>query len=268
MSQAKVSQATVTVSNPARERLARGELSLGVGLRQARTVDIAPIMKQAGFDWLFIDLEHNSMDLDMAVQISVAANAAGISPIVRVPNGQYAMATRVLDGGAFGIVMPHVDTPEEAREVASRLRYPPVGHRSIGGPMPQLGFVPMAPAEGTRLVNENLLVVVMLETPKAIANADAIAAVPGVDVLLIGTSDLTMEMGLPGQIMHPDVAKAYETAAAACKKHGKWLGMGGVYTDEGFAKYVGFGARMILAGNDLPLLVQAATARTGYLRGL
>jgi 2-keto-3-deoxy-L-rhamnonate aldolase RhmA len=260
--------ATINAKNPARERLQKGELALGVGLRQARTVDIAPILKSCGYDWLFIDLEHNSMTLDMAVQISVAANATGISPIVRVPHGQYDMATRALDGGAFGIVMPHVDTAEEARTVADRLRYPPVGHRSIGGLMPQLGFPAMAAAESTKLVNDNLLIVVMLETPTAIKNADAIAAVPGIDVLLIGASDLTLEMGIPGQLLHPDLVKAYETAAAACKKHGKWLGMGGVYNDEGQAKYVGIGARMILASSDMTLLINAATARAETLRKL
>jgi 2-keto-3-deoxy-L-rhamnonate aldolase RhmA len=258
----------IEARNPARERLQKGELALGIGLRQARTVDIAPMMKSCGYDWLFIDLEHNSMTLDMAVQISVAANAAGISPVVRVPYGQFDMATRALDGGEFGIVIPHVDTPEEARVVADRLRYPPVGHRSIGGLMPQLGFPTMPPGQSTKLVNDNLLVVVMLETPKAIANADAIAAVPGIDVLLIGASDLTLEMGIPGQLLHPDLVKAYETAAAACKKHGKWLGMGGVYTDEGQAKYVGIGAKMILSGSDMTFLMQAATARAATLRAL
>jgi 2-keto-3-deoxy-L-rhamnonate aldolase RhmA len=103
-----------TLRNAARERLEAGELALGVILRQARTVDIAPIMQAAGYDWLFLDLEHNSMDLDMAVQISVAALGVGIAPVVRVPARQLWMATRVLDGGALGIVMPHVDTPEEA----------------------------------------------------------------------------------------------------------------------------------------------------------
>ena len=113
-----------TLRNPARERLEAGELALGVGIRQSRTVDIAAIMKACGYDWLFLDLEHNSMDLDTAVQISVAALGAGIAPIVRVPAGQFWLATRVLDGGALGIVMPHVDTAEEAREIADRLRYP------------------------------------------------------------------------------------------------------------------------------------------------
>jgi 2-keto-3-deoxy-L-rhamnonate aldolase RhmA len=134
--------------------------------------------------------------------------------------------------------------------------------------MPQLGFPQIPPGESTKIVNENLLVVVMLETPRAIANAEAIAAVPGIDVLLVGTSDLTLEMGIPGQLLHPDVVKAYETVANACKTHGKWLGMGGVYTDEGLVKYIGMGAKMILAGNDLPFLMQAATAREKHLRAL
>ncbi|MFV0299054.1 MAG: HpcH/HpaI aldolase family protein [Hyphomicrobiaceae bacterium] len=255
-------------ANPAREKLKKGELAIGVGLRQARTVDIAPAMKTCGYDWLFIDCEHNSMTLDMAVQVSVTANACGISPIVRVPQGQLDMATRVLDGGAYGIVMPHVDTPEEAKAIADRLRYPPMGHRSIGGTMPQLGFAQLPPAESTRIVNENLLVVVMLESPLAIQNADAIAAVPGVDVLLIGTSDLTLEMGLPGQLMHEKVEAAYKTVVDACKRHGKWAGMGGVYMDEGLTKYIGMGVKMILAGNDMPFLMQSAMAREKHLRGL
>jgi 4-hydroxy-2-oxoheptanedioate aldolase len=133
-----------TLRNPARERLEAGELALGVGIRQSRTVDIASIMKACGYDWLFLDLEHNSMDLDIAVQISVAALGAGIAPIVRVPAGQFWLATRVLDGGALGIVMPHVDTPEEARKIADRLRYPPQGHRSIAGGLPHFGYVPIA----------------------------------------------------------------------------------------------------------------------------
>lgn len=258
----------VDIKNPARERLAKGEVAIGMGLRQARTVDIASAMRTCGFDWLFIDLEHNAMSLDMAVQIAVAANSAGISPIVRVPNRQYDMATRALDGGAFGVVMPHVDTADEAREVADRLKYPPVGHRSVAGAMPQFAFQPIPLAEATAAFNANMLVVVMLETPTAIKNADAIAAVPGIDVLLIGTNDLAMEMGLPGQFMHADVVRAYETVIAACRKHGKWAGMGGVYTEDGLAKYIGMGVRMILAGSDFSFLMAAAGTRAKFVRGL
>ncbi len=254
------------LSNPARARLEKGELALGMGLRQARTVDIAPAMATAGYDWLFIDLEHGTMSLDIAMQMSIAANAAGITPLVRVPAGQFDMATRVLDGGAMGIVIPHVDTADEARTMVDRLKYPPVGHRSVAGAMAQLAFVPQPMADSTTAINKSLLLVAMLETPKAIANADAIAAVPGIDVLLIGTSDLTFEMGIPGQHLHADVVKAYETAAAACKKHQKWLGMGGVYSDEGLAKYIAIGCTFVLAGSDFSILMTAATARATALR--
>src|ERR1700693_6225129 len=128
------------LKNAAKERLDRGELALGVILRQARTVDIAPIMKSCGYDWLFLDLEHNSMDLDTAVQIAVAALGAGIAPVARVPAGQLWMATRFLGGGGLGIVMPHVDAPEEAREIAEALHYPPLGHRSVAGGLPHFGY--------------------------------------------------------------------------------------------------------------------------------
>src|SRR6516165_576339 len=129
-----------TLRNPARARLEAGELALGVGIRQSRTVDIAAIMKACGYDWLFLDLEHNSMDLDTAVQISVAALGVGIAPVARVPAGQLWMATRLLDGGALGIVVPHVDTPEEAQAIAAALRYPPQGHRSVAGGLPHLRY--------------------------------------------------------------------------------------------------------------------------------
>ncbi len=174
----------MTGRNPARERLAKGELALGIGLRQARTVDIAAVMATCGFDWLFIDLEHGTMPLDIAVQISCAALTAGITPLVRVPSRQYALATRALDGGALGIVMPHVDTAEEAKAIVDHLKYPPLGHRSVAGGQAFLGFRPVPIAEATRTMNAQTLVVVMLETPQAIANADSIAAVPGIDVLL------------------------------------------------------------------------------------
>ena len=258
----------MTVRNPARERLAKGERCLGIGVHHARTVDIAAAMASCGFDWLFIDLEHGTMPLDIAVQISCAALTAGITPLVRVPSGQYALATRALDGGALGIVMPHVDTAEEAKVIVDRLKYPPLGHRSVAGPQAYLGFKPVPVGEATRTMNAETLVVVMLETPQAIANADAIAAVPGVDVLLIGTNDLAMEMGIPGEFNHAEIARAYERVIAACRRHNKAPGMGGVYTEELLAKYIGLGMRMILSGNDFSLIMTGGSQKTKFMRGL
>src|SRR6266849_1593460 len=249
------------VSNPARERLERGELSIGLGIRLSRGVDIAKILKTSGYDWLFLDLEHGTMSLDTAAQISVAALDAGIAPIVRVPAMQHAMATRALDGGALGIVMPHVDTAKEAREIVDHLKYPPVGHRSVAGAQPQFDYRAMKTGELTVALNAATLTVVMVETP------EAIAAVPGVDVVLVGTNDLAAEMGIPGDFANPKIAAAYKKIIAACKKHKKFPGMGGVYSDELMRKYVGMGMRMILSGGDVGMLMQAATQRASFLRG-
>lgn len=254
--------------NPAKRRLAAGEVSLGMGLRQARTVDIATIAKTCGYDWVFIDMEHNSMDVDLAAQIAMASLAAGVAPIVRVPGHEHYHASRLLDNGAQGIVAPHVDTVEEAKRIASACRYPPVGHRSMAGAQPQLGFRNLPAYEATRVVNDEMLVVVMLETPKAIANADAIAQVDGIDSLLIGTNDLCAEMGMHGKFDDPKVVEAYKTVIAACRKHGKHPGMGGVYEPKLMEKYIGLGMRFILSGSDLSFMMAGAKARADLLRAV
>jgi 2-keto-3-deoxy-L-rhamnonate aldolase RhmA len=252
--------------NAARTRLDAGELALGVILRQARTVDIAPIMKSCGYDWLFLDLEHNSMDLDTAVQIAVAALAAGIAPVARVPAGQLWLATRFLDGGGLGIVMPHVDTPEEAQRIAAALRYPPAGHRSVAGGLPHLGYEKTGLAETCAAIDAATFVVVMLETPTAIANADAIAAVPGIDSLLIGTNDLAMELGIPGGFADERIVAAYRSVCEACRSHGKFAGVGGI-ADEGLLRrYIGMGVRVVLPGSDLSLMVRAAGETAATMR--
>lgn len=259
---------TTIIANPVRQRIAAGGIALGVGVRVARGVEIAKLMQVAGFDWLFLDLEHGQMSIDQACQISVAALDAGIAPLVRVPMGQLTMGTRCLDGGALGIVMPHVDTAEEARAIADAFRYPPIGHRSIVGGLPQLAYASLPIGEAASAVNAATLVTVMLETPKAIANAAAIAAVPGIDMLLMGCSDLTLEMGIPGKFEDPRLVAAIETTIAACAAHGKIPAIGGVYAEPILSRYLKLGMRAALAGNDLPLLLGAATQRARAMRDL
>lgn len=257
-----------TLINRAKQQLEKGELCLGLGLRMARTADIGRVLNTCGYDYAFIDMEHNSMNLDTAVQIGVACQDAGVTPIVRVPGYEHHHASRVLDAGAMGLVFPHVDTAEHARQLVSYCKYPPMGHRSAAGPMAQLNFQAVPQAEACDLVNKNTLIVMMLETPKAIENADAIAAVPGVDVLLIGSNDLCMEMGIPSQFSNPKLIAAFEKVLAACKKHGKHPGYGGVYDEPMSQKFVQMGMRFILAAGDLGLFMGAASNRTKFLRGI
>lgn len=255
------------VVNHAKRLLREGKLAIGLGLRQARTVDIAQIARTCGFDWLFIDCEHGALGVDTAAQIAAASLAVGITPIVRVPGHEHYHATRMLDNGAQGVVVPHVDTAEQARRIADFCRFPPDGHRSMGGGLQHTGFATLPPGETTRLVNEETLVVVMIESPEGVANCEAIAAVPGIDALLVGTNDLTFEMGIPGKFDDPRVSDAYTKVIAACRRHGKFPGMGGMYTPELLERFIGMGARLILSGSDFSLLMQAGAARASLVRG-
>jgi 4-hydroxy-2-oxoheptanedioate aldolase len=254
--------------NIAKQRLEEGRLVLGLGLRQARTVDMGLVARSCGFDYLFLDCEHNAMDLSTAVDISVAALGQGVTPIVRVPGKEPFHSIRVLDNGAQGVVIPHVDTADEARAIVDALRYPPNGHRSISRASPLVAFESVPLGEFMREANEQTLIVAMLESPRAIDQAEAIAAVPGIDALLIGTNDLCTEMGIPGEFGHERVAEAYAEMIRACRKHGKHPGMAGVREDALMQRYIGMGSRLILAAVDLALMMEAGKTRTKFLRGV
>ena len=258
----------ITIRNTAKERLLAGELAIGIGLRQSRTVDIVKAMKTAGFDWLFIDQEHGMFGLDDAAQLSCAAQDAGITPIVRVPGFEHYHAAKALDGGAQGIVVPHVDTAEVAAAMVRNCRYPPIGKRSVTGALPQLDFASLPLGEGAEAVNASTLLVLMIETAEAVASAADIAATPGVDVLLVGANDLSMELGIPGELDHPDMVEALEKIVAACRKNGIFPGLGGIYRQDMIERYVEMGFRMILAGSDLSLMLNAGKASASAIRAL
>jgi 4-hydroxy-2-oxoheptanedioate aldolase len=255
------------IPNHALRQLRAGKLAIGMGVQSARTVAVAQIAKTAGFDWLFIDCEHSAMDLDTAAQLSTAALPVGVTPVVRVAGFEHWHASRLLDNGAQGIVFPHVDTAQDAKRVADACRYPPVGKRSMGGGLPQVSYKSLPIGEVAKVVNEETLVVVMIESPQGVANCEEIAATKGVDALLIGTNDLCFEMGMPGQFNDPKVAMAYKKVIAACRKYGKFPGMGGLYTPELLERHIGMGVQLILSGSDFSLLMQAGKARADLVRG-
>lgn len=254
--------------NTTKRRLAAGKFALGFGVHHLRTV-AAPVLAGAtGHDWMFIDTEHGAFSIQETTQLCIAALPTGVTPIVRVCAGALDEATRALDNGALGIVVPHVDTVADAKRIADASHYPPMGHRSWGGPPAVYGYQPPSTVEAQAAINAEILTIVMLESPAAIGNADAIAAVPGVDVLFIGTSDLTAELGISGQMGHPKVIAAYQAVGDACRRHGKTLGMGGVYDEENAARYVAMGARFLLTGSDHSYIVSGATQRSGFFNRL
>lgn len=256
------------IQNTSLARLRAGQLSIGFGAGALRTVATPLFAKAAGFDWLFVDMEHGAFSVHEATQLCIAALSTGVTPIVRVCFGALDEATRALDNGALGIVVPHVDTPVQAKMVADALRFPPRGTRSWGGGVAVYGYAPPPVAQAQEEINNEILVVAMIETAEAVANADAIAATPGIDVLLIGTSDLSADLGISGQVGHEKVQAAYRAVIDACKKHGKFPGMGGIYDDEWARTYIQWGARFVLGGADQMFIMQGATARAKFLSGL
>ena len=175
----------------------------------------------------------------------------------------------MLDGGAQGVIVPHVDDAAQARAAVRAARFPPLGHRSVIGTTPALAYRTLPQGEVATMLNRDTLLVVMLETPRAVERADEIAAVPGIDLLLIGSNDLCTELGIPGELRHPKLRQAYESVAGACKRHGKALGVGGIRGDLELQRdLVNLGARFIIAGSDVSYLSAAARKDVETLRGL
>jgi len=252
--------------NAARLALSRGDAVLGMGVQQVRSGSIAALARRSGFDFLFIDLEHSALDPAAAANIAAAALPLGIAPLVRVPSKNSPDIARLLDGGAQGIVVPHVDDAAEAAQAVRACKYPPIGARSFFALQPHFDYGRRPVEDAMAEANRQILTIVMLESPRAIANAQAIAAVPGVDVLMIGCNDLSLELGIPGQLDHPSIGSACREVIAACAAHGKHPGLGGVADAPLLNRYIDAGMRFVLASNDTDLLLAAGEARVQSLR--
>ena len=254
-------------TNRMQERLARGEVVLCMATRLARTAEIAMIADSCGFDAFYVDMEHCTISLDDAAQICLAALPIGIAPLVRIAGHQFEDATRLLDMGVLGIICPNVSTRAQAETFARACRFPPVGERSVGGAGALQGYRATPLGEVNREGNAATVLIAMLETPEGIANADAIAGVPGIDVLLIGSNDLCTAMGIPGELKSPKLRAAYESTAKACKAHGKHLGVGGIRADvDHVAELLKLGARFVIVGSDLQYLMKSARPEVAALR--
>ena len=255
--------------NHVKEKLARDEVVASMIVRLVRHVEIARIAKTAGFDTFYVDLEHSMFSIDDCSQICMMALEAGITPFVRVPTHGPEYVSRVLDGGALGVIAPHVRSAAEAEAVVRCAKYPPFGERSAGGPLAQYQFRSFPVEEANAAANDATSVVAMMETKDALDRVEEIAAVPGVDMLLIGTNDLCGELGIHGQYGHKLVREAYARTIAACRKQGKHVGIGGLASrPDLIAELVAEGARFVSVGADLSFLIGAATEKANFVHGL
>jgi 2-keto-3-deoxy-L-rhamnonate aldolase RhmA len=256
------------LENSLKRRLAAGELALCQRTTLVLTPEIAPMARACGFDALYVDLEHCPATSQDVAGICAMAAAVGIASLVRVSGAGDPMTGIALDAGALGIIAPHVDTPEEARRAVAACKFPPLGERSAGSSGYQTDYAALGIREVARHHDAATTVVVMIESAQGVRNAEAIAAVEGVDILLVGTTDLSLQLGVPGEHDAPAVAEAYETVARACRSNGKTLGIAGIGDARIIDRYVALGARFVSAGTDASFLMAGAKARVAALRGL
>ena len=200
----------------ARELLAGTFLNLGSSLT-------AEIAGRCGFDWLLIDLEHGAGDQQNLLAQLQAVEGTRAAPVVRVGWNDATTIKRILDLGPSGIMVPYVNTAEEAARAVAAMQYPPQGVRGVAKFNRACGFTEDF-EEYFQKANENLLTVVQIETAEAVANAEAIAAGDGVDVLFVGPLDLSVNLGIPSQFEHPEFVRSMQKVAAACAGAGKAAG--------------------------------------------
>jgi 4-hydroxy-2-oxoheptanedioate aldolase len=238
-------------ANNAKAKLKAGEMVFGSEI-MFPSADVVEILAYAGLDFVYMDTEHSSTTHESLAHMIRACEIGGSTPLVRIPEsvpGEYpGVILRVLDLGAMGVIVPHVDTREEAKAVVDAVKYAPMGRRGMFDVGRKTGYgTRMGAQDYVRHANEETLVVVMIESTEGLANVDDILSVPGIDVVQIGSSDLSASMGFGGDLAAADVLAAIDRIIAAARAHGVAPGVGSFagFTPERMRHYLRSGAQFV-----------------------
>lgn len=252
---------------PLKQRLQRGELIVGTIISEVRNPNVAYLLAQSGFDYFIIDNEHGTYTDESVSNMIAAARGAGIEVIVRIPEISRATILKPLDAGATGLLVPQVDTVEQAEEVVRHAKYPPLGKRGVAVRRPHSLYARVADTTAyLQQANRDTFIAVQAETRLAIENAEAIAAVEGVDCVFAGPYDLSVDLGFPGQLDHPEETACIDHMLAACKKQNR---AGGILLFDAahLKQWVKKGMRFVVSSSDVSLLADAALASVTDIKG-
>jgi 2-dehydro-3-deoxyglucarate aldolase/4-hydroxy-2-oxoheptanedioate aldolase len=214
---------------------------------------VAEIIAMSGFDWVFIDMEHSAMSLE-SVQNAIQIMEGKILTIVRVPSNDEVWIKRILDTGCDGIIVPMVNSADEARKVVQASKYPPEGRRSVG--LARAHKYGAAFKEYVENANRDLVIMIQCEHKEAVRNFDDILKVKGIDSVFIGPTDLSASMGLTGQVSHPDVLAAIRLVKEKCRKAGMPYGIYSTGTDD-MVSEINTGCTFLLTGVDSNMLLNS-----------
>ncbi|MDJ1016649.1 MAG: HpcH/HpaI aldolase/citrate lyase family protein [Paracoccaceae bacterium] len=253
--------------NKLKAALAAGERQLGLWLSLTSPAS-AEIASQAGFDWCLVDGEHAPNDIPLILEQVRALAAGSATPVVRLPVGDRRLVKQVLDLGVQSLVIPMIETEEEARAMVAATRYPPEGMRGVGAAMARAGQYG-AIKDVVTTANNQICLILQAESKRALENLEVIASVDGVDGVFIGPADLAADMGYPGQPGAPEVQEAVRDAIDRINASGKAAGI--IAFDFDAAKgWVDHGARFVAVGGDVALLasgIRAAAAAATKMKG-
>lgn len=239
--------------NHVKRALKSGEAVIGTMANEVKSPGLALMCAAAGFDFLFIDTEHGTYSLAQTGALIQMCRQVGIVPLVRVPDLAYHLIARVLDAGAMGVMVPRIETEKQVEAMVSYMRYPPLGVRgSGGGGRTEYGLAGGSTAELVERLNNETLIVAQIERKAAIENIEAIAAVPGLDVCLIGPVDLSISLGVPGELDHPLVQDAIQKVVDACASRG--IASGGHLSAKVLEHWWRRGMRMLMCNSDIGIL--------------
>jgi len=251
--------------NLTKERLAKGDTVFGCGLQVYRSPEICRAFAAAGFDYVFIDMEHGTFDLETVQDMIKVALEHGITPIVRVAELLYSLICRLLDAGAQGIILPRVEDPRVMEQALAWMRFPPVGVRGYGINPTMIGYEARSFPEIIEHLNRNTLAVVQFETVNAMERADELLSVRGLDIVMVGPADLSISLGVPGQFDHPLLVATVDRLIEKCVVHGV---VPGIQTrSTAMAKFwAGRGMRFVGAGAEHGLLLDKARETVAVLQ--
>ena len=249
------------MSHDLRARLVRGDLLFGTML-SLPSADVAELLGDVGFDWLFVDGEHGSFD---GYELLAVLRAAGRTPcLVRTPPRHDAAIARALDAGAAGVIVPQVHTADQAAQVAALAHFPPMGTRGVG--VTRANGYGRRAKEALASANDTTTLVVQAESAQAVEEIEAIARVPGVDAILVGPNDLAASLGHPGRADHPSVQAAITRIVDACRSAARPVGIFGLNADA-VRPWVERGVTLVVAGVDVVMLGDAARGLLTALKG-
>jgi 2-dehydro-3-deoxyglucarate aldolase/4-hydroxy-2-oxoheptanedioate aldolase len=251
--------------NRVKQALKEGKVQLGCSCLQLRSPDVVRAIAAAGLDWVFLDAEHGAFDQETLHDMMHAANRAGLCPIVRVVDLTYGLIARALDGGAQGVLLPRVESPELLEKAVSWTRYPPMGVRGYGLSAVHLEFEPLSMAQAIAHMNEHVMVVLQIETRKAVERLDELLSVKNIDAVLIGPADLSVALGVPGQFDHPEFVATVEKIRDRCEQKGITPGMHTRSLDMA-KQWHNRGLRLFSCNSDIGMLMERVAETVKTLR--